>query len=366
MNTLQKKYLLVYCFMIAGDYFQGAYTYALYDFYGYSQQEIAFLFIIGFLSSAITGPVVGRIADKYGRRRMVEYYAIMYIISCFTKHFNNYHFLIIGRILGGIATSLLMTVLDTWLVTETNGDAELLMDTFKKQVYFNSAVAVWSGIISGVFVLGNSYNRGIFHYGMYTIPFDLAIVSLVIGIYCVRRYWGENYGKLIETEKLKMTIEMILLGIVQSLFEASMYCFIFSWTPAIGSEFNHGIVFSILMAATAIGAYLKLSLTLVFFIGSLSLFMGPVLTIYGYYKGWYLICFIIFEICVGSYFPMMGTFKSKIVPDNHRATIYNIFRIPMNLIVAIVLLGQPSVDNVLLLSSLMLFMSLVIYKLTWS
>merc|ERR1719161_407579 len=51
--------------------------------------------------------------------------------------------------------------------------------------------------------------------------------------------------------------------------------------------------------------------------------------------------FVAFELCVGIYFPCICTLKSESVPESHRATIYNIFRAPMNGIVVSVLLANP-------------------------
>lgn len=51
-----------------------------------------------------------------------------------------------------------------------------------------------------------------------------------------------------------------------------------------------------------------------------------------------MIAFLLFEICVGTYFPMMGTMKSVIVPESKRAAIYNLYRIPLNMIVLFSLL----------------------------
>merc|ERR1719388_757129 len=51
--------------------------------------------------------------------------------------------------------------------------------------------------------------------------------------------------------------------------------------------------------------------------------------------------FVVFELCVGIYFPAICTLKSDAVPESHRATIYNIFRAPMNAIVVAVLFVNP-------------------------
>ena len=45
-----------------------------------------------------------------------------------------------------------------------------------------------------------------------------------------------------------------------------------------------------------------------------------------------------FEVVVGVYFPAMGTLKSRLIPDAQRSTIYNLFRVPLNVLVLVVLL----------------------------
>ena len=55
-----------------------------------------------------------------GRRRACVTYCITYILSCITKHSPEYKVLMIGRVLGGIATSLLFSAFESWLVAEHN------------------------------------------------------------------------------------------------------------------------------------------------------------------------------------------------------------------------------------------------------
>ena len=44
----QRSYLTVYMLMVAGDWLQGPYVYALYEYYGFKIQDIGTLFIAGF------------------------------------------------------------------------------------------------------------------------------------------------------------------------------------------------------------------------------------------------------------------------------------------------------------------------------
>lgn len=48
--------------------------------------------------------------------------------------------------------------------------------------------------------------------------------------------------------------------------------------------------------------------------------------------------FLMFEMAVGAYFPCMGGIKADLVPENVRTTMYNLFYIPMNLMLCLVLL----------------------------
>ena len=59
-----------------------------------------------------------------------------------------------------------------------------------------------------------------------------------------------------------------------------------------------------------------------------------------------LFCFLIFEVCVGCFWPAISTLRAKYIPDNVRSTVMNIFRVPLNLIVILSLLniGNMSVS----------------------
>ena len=54
--AFRNSYLFVYSLMMAGDWLQGPYVYALYQHYGYTTGDIGKLFIAGFGSSMISAP----------------------------------------------------------------------------------------------------------------------------------------------------------------------------------------------------------------------------------------------------------------------------------------------------------------------
>ena len=63
-SHLLRKYLAVYLLAAFSDWLQGPYVYALYDAYGYSQHDIAVLFVAGFGSSMVFGSFIGGMADQ--------------------------------------------------------------------------------------------------------------------------------------------------------------------------------------------------------------------------------------------------------------------------------------------------------------
>jgi MFS family permease len=149
-KQFQRTYVFVYCWMVAGDWLQGPYVYALYEHYGYGIADIGVLFIAGFGSSMLFGTFVGSACDKAGRKNGCLGYALIYSASCVTKHSPNYWVLMFGRLLGGIATSLLFSAFESWMVTEhkrQNFSDEALGQTFSRATLLNGVVAVSSGFI---------------------------------------------------------------------------------------------------------------------------------------------------------------------------------------------------------------------------
>jgi MFS family permease len=62
--------------------------------------------------------VVDRIQTHSGRKKAALLYVVTYIASCITKHSPDYYILMLGRFFGGIATSLLFSAFESWLVAE--------------------------------------------------------------------------------------------------------------------------------------------------------------------------------------------------------------------------------------------------------
>lgn len=74
-----------------------------------------------------------------------------------------------------------------------------------------------------------------------------------------------------------------------------------------------------------------------------------------------LLAFCVFEVCVGIFWPSMMSMRAAYVPEELRATIINIFRIPLNAFVCIVL-GNVSGRRLLLCEGLTISVVLTIVK----
>lgn len=74
-------------------------------------------------------------------------------------------------------------------------------------------------------------------------------------------------------------------------------------------------------------------------------FMIPIATASQLCNFW---AFNVFEICCGIYFPAMGTLKARYVPEETRATVMNIFRFPLNIIVVVLLTRVSQWSNAVL------------------
>lgn len=403
--SLAAVFLPAWYLCVAGDWLQGPFVYALYQSYDLPRADIARLFVAGFASSLVFGGVVGSWIDKVGRKRGCQLYCLLYMCSCATKHFANFWVLLFGRLTGGIATSLLFSAFESWLIREhaqrERGSADDAPDsaglsrTLGLMWSGSSLVAIAAGFAGDV-VVGDAPLTPLsfgFNLGGLTAAFDLAIFVLVLGLAFLTFTWPErdgmskgvaanddSTGPSLETEQGKLSpMELLrqgtsviveqpqlqaLMGVITG-FEAATYAFVFNWTPALaqaagaqGSVPGLGGIFSTFMLAYTAGslAFQWLGSTwdppsmlrLALWLGSLALLAPASALGLGLFPtpdaatAAVLGGFIAFEFCCGLYAPAVAAVKGKLVPDTVRSTVYNAYRTPMNAAVLVVLLSDAS------------------------
>lgn len=349
-KSFQKSFFLVYFLALLGDWLQGPYVYKLYAFYGFKESQIAVLYVAGFASSVLFGTCTGPLADIWGRRKMAISFSVIYTFCCLTKLSPNFWWLFIGRIFGGIATSMLFSTFESWYVyehSERHGfPSEWIGITFSVTTFWNGMIAIMAGIISNVTAESLGFGP--------VAPFVVALLPLVVCGALVVNTWQENYGDRKNNfsgscmEGLRIIFsdsQVFLLGSCQSLLESCMYIFVFLWTPVLDTGNTPlGMVFSCFMVCIMVGSALFSILNnrghseagiLKICLMTMSVSMAiccvtarpgasPTDTIISF------IAFLLLEVAIGMYFPAISYLRSQVIPESHRANVMNWFRVPMN------------------------------------
>ncbi|PFH47006.1 hypothetical protein AMATHDRAFT_68561 [Amanita thiersii Skay4041] len=426
-GSLSRRYLIVYGFAMCADWLQGPYLYSLYhEQYNYSERLVAVLFVTGFLFAGISAPFVGVWADQYGRKRVCLSFCITYASACLCKWVHYYPFLLFGRVLGGVSTSILFSSFEAWLISSATSISlpeSNLSTIMGRATLVNGLVATAAGVVSNELVkLTNTFRS----------PFGLAAIVLAMSWIVIKVLWSENYGNqddihhshgqsTFSLQRMKEAWSMLytdrqllVLCLTQTCFEGSMYIFVFAWVPSLQqasastSPLPLGYIFSSFMISMMLGSLLYTAITSRFLTSftkphtapstpaleliapdsdSYPLFTPPVspslllhaklssfvcllsslafgasiLSTSAQPRFW---AFCVFEACVGMYYPVQGMLRGALIPDEHRATISSLFRIPLNIFVIISLLtGVSSARQIVLAacSAVLAFSSLTMF-----
>jgi len=372
------KFLSVWYIAAAVDWLQGPHVYALYESYGFNEDQIAALFVAGFGSSLLFGTCIGMVADVWGRKRCCILYCLLYAASCLTKHVDSFWVLMVGRILAGIATSIIFSAFESWMVADFSKHREfpqsLLTYMFAMMYFGNYCVAIIAGFAAEIAARITTPSKLEFFSHVYTggfiAPFDMA---MLVGLSCtllISLSWTENYGEAKGRNSLwhcctetvwliRSNVGIMLLGLVSSTFEGCMYTFIFNWTPALAvpdlPPLPHGLVFSLFMMCCMCGAAVfsladpqvrpsaVLFPTLV--LSASALLTASICIQLKTASVVVFVAFLVYEFTIGIYFPAMGTMKSHVVPEPMRASVYSFFRVPMNMILCSMLLSRFKLDE---------------------
>ncbi len=369
-KSLRYKWVPLFLLLRLSDWLQGPYFYSVYatkllaDGSPYPLALISKLFLMGFASTAVFGPSLGRFADTKGRKRATLLFTLLYSLGAISTKASVLHLLVIGRILSGLGTSLLFSAPESWLVSESqkiDPESPELSKTFGLAYAGDSIVAIAAGQMATM----AARLRG------ETGPFELSASVLVIAAMGVASVWRENSAQLSSgasdnnggiREAIKVVAadkKIMLVGLMQALFEASMYIFVLQWPPSVsaaistafpGSATPYGSVFSCFMASCLVGStvfgklikFMKIEkiAAAMMIVASISMTVGTWAATRAKPCLWLLMgAFFVFESTVGCYFPTIGTLRSKYIPDANRSVIMNLFGIPLNALVVGVFLS---------------------------
>jgi hypothetical protein len=206
----------------------------------------------------------------------------------------------------------------------------------------------------------------------YVAPFVVAIIPLTLVAFVVHISWSENFGnqhhnilgsfsmafKLITND-----VKICCLAMGQSCFEGAMYTFVFMWTPAlktveesaaemqgvtldVSTSQYLGVIFACFMVCVMVGSSIfkvvsidkNVLYKIPLFLHAVAFSSMLLVTIFFDNKLFVYLMFLIFEISVGVFYPAYGVIKSEKVPEEIRSSVMNIFRIPLNAFVVLILL----------------------------
>jgi len=349
---------------------------------------------------------VGDWADQNGRKRTCKLFCITYASSCLLMLIPFLPVLLLGRILGGLSTSILFSCFESWLISASSSHAHAvsqleLSSIMGRATTMNGLSAAAAGMASNYMVKKTSN---------YLAPFMASAVVLGLAWICIESRWEENYGvaggpKNIDPQLTRLwrawgivrrDPALLTILLTQTLFEGSMYLFVFLWVPSL-QEVTHflgdtdkiplGYIFSSFMISMMLGSFVytsiisyppppspsslssssqtsrhsresSLSITNAGQDDSLSLHAKLAALVCATASLTFALAsssqkastrfwaFCLFEACVGIYYPVMGVLRGKLVPDEVRATLYSLFRLPLNAFVTISLLtGTGHTDS---------------------
>ncbi|KAJ7635045.1 hypothetical protein FB45DRAFT_830610 [Roridomyces roridus] len=389
LATLTRQYLVAYGIAMGADWLQGPYVYSLYrEQYQFPESLVAVLFVTGFISAGVAAPFIGVWADQHGRKRLCLVFCATYIGACLCIMVPLLPVLLVGRVLGGISTSILFSAFESWLISASNAHGlpqSDLSTIMGRATLLNGLVAAGAGVFS---------NQLVGFTGSFASPFIASGVLLVLAGVVIRATWVENYGvgaqeKGSEIQRLKAAMHMVqadvrllILGLTQTCFEGSMYLFVFLWVPSLqevaGTDLLPlGYIFSSFMLSMMLGSILYTFLSAISTEPSLltharlsSAVCAAAALAFGlavsypveHMRFW---AFCIFEACVGMYYPVQGMLRGALIADEHRATLSALFRVPLNVFVVVSLLTGVSSARSAVLVACMLMLS-ISSILTWT
>ncbi|PFH59404.1 hypothetical protein XA68_12434 [Ophiocordyceps unilateralis] len=359
-RKFQQRFLAPYALAVAADWLQGPHLYALYKSEKQLPEDVvALLYATGFVSAAVSATVAGQLVDRLGRRSACQYYCIFNSFSCGLVLYRSMPLLILGRVSGGIATTLLFSAFESWMISEYHllglDDSVLPLKTvLENMTLVNSAVAMLSGVAGDALVEAS---------GMRVTPFVVANLCCLVAARLLLFLWRENSrgGPVVKGQWTDYWLGIVTvltskrisaLAMATCFFEGAMYLFVFFWTAALKSvrlragidkEPPLGLIFSSFMCAMMAGSLVSAplrapsrqsattDLCVAMAIGSGSLSCA---VLFGDERKLFW-AFCVLEATVGAYFPAMGFLKSEFVDDDRRGHVYSALRLPLNLFVLI-------------------------------
>ena len=377
-NKLKTDYLLAYLLARAAMWAKAPYIYTLFmSVHKFSFVEIGRLYLVDAVSALIFGPITGQLADKYGRKKFCRFYNYSVLINIILRLLGDRLTAYLAQIVTGFGSGLINTTFEAWVVSES--DREFMgyskeAERFRRKLFVKANLydEIISILILIICAVVYSY-LGI--YAPFVISFTFSLLSLLV----IVKNWKENALSKSETIMAQMKGalrefkkgKVLGIGLIESIVMACLNMFLFSWTPILKQStsggMNPGFIFTSMVLTMIVGTKIcKLLIVYLYcdyFISITGcLFLQGIFLILTYYKDSFLerlIFLCAFDGLIGFYNPVNSVLKSKILVEKYRALLMNLFRVPLNIYVIIVLLTIRYINSftVALISGILCFLA---------
>ena len=393
-NSLKSRYLIAFVITRSAMWAKAPYLYTLFmTVHKFSMAEIGILYFVDAVAALIFGPITGQLADKYGRRLFCHCYNFSIILNLLLRMQGSRILAYLAQVVTGFGAGLISTTFEAWVVSESEKDFEGYKkeaERFRKNLFVKSNVydAAVSIITSIVCAFIYSY------LGIYA-PFWISIFLSFAASIVIAVLWDENELQLKKSEDTKEQLknamkefnkmEVLCIGLIEGIAMACLNIYLFSWTPILKQStpggMNVGFIFTSMVLTMIVGtkSYEVLIVNLHFdYYMSIAgcLFFQGLLLFLVYYVDSFLarmIFLALFNGLTGFYNPLNSIVKSNILVEKYRALLMNLFRVPLNTYVIIVLLTLRYMNSftVALIAGTMCFVAsaigiyLVIYLISF-
>jgi hypothetical protein len=264
----------------------------------------------------------------------------------------------LAQVVTGFGAGLISTTFEAWVVSESNkefGGYKKEAERFRKRLFKNSNVydAVISIVTSIICAFIYSY------FGIYA-PFWISILLSILASIVIGKLWDENkpldgvkestFEQLKEASMELKKIRVLCIGLIEGIALGILNIYLFSWTPILKQStpggMNVGFIYTCMVLTMIVGtkSYEVLIVYCNFdYYMSITgcLFVQGFLLYITYFDNRFLARLIylsLFNGFTGFYNPLNSIIKSNILIEKYRALLMNLFRIPLNTYVIIVLL----------------------------
>ena len=355
-NGLKVRYLIAYVLTRAAMWAKAPYLYTLFaTVHKFSMAEIGILYLVDAVAAFIFGPITGQLADVYGRRFFCHFYNFSIVLNLLMRMAGTRALAYGAQVVTGIGAGLINTTFEAWVVSEAGKDFKNFVierDRFLKKLFRTILDAVMSILVSAICAIIYSI------WGLYA-PFWISIALSLLASLVIAILWDENkpmanskVSALSQFAEACMELkkrEVLSVGLIESIVMAVLNIFLFSWTPILKNStpggINVGFIFTCMVLTMIVGT--KTYEVTILHLGcdyymsiAVSLLIEALLFFIVYCKESFFIRLISLALIngfQGFYNPVNSIIKSKILIEKYRALLMNIFRIPLNLYVIIVL-----------------------------